>query len=191
MSEHAPSSPVVEAPEGRYALRALNAADAGWIVRACADPEIQRWTRVPEAYSEADAHEFISTLAGSLEVWAVVDAVAGDGLGTVAVHRIVGGEAQLGYWIAPWARRKGAATWATLAVCERLSDLVGVVQASLDIADTNAASRRVACRAGFRAGFRAGPTPAGLTVTDGCGMSPATRFIRSLPKIEHTSKATA
>jgi len=175
MSQPEPIVSAAPPPSLGLGLRALSEADAGWIVRACSDPEIQRWTRVPPAYSEADAHEFIRDLSGSVEVWAIVDSATGEGLGTVAIHRIIDDEAALGYWVAPWARRRGVATWATLAVCQR-SRAAGALWASLDIADANVASRGVA----GRAGFLAGATPPGLMVPDGPAMSPATRFTTAL-----------
>lgn len=163
------------------ALRPPDHTDVDWITEACQDPDIQRWTRVPVPYGRGDAETFIDTGAGSLQTWAVmeVDPETGSpqhevrGLAMASIHRIEHGDAVLGYWVAPWARRRGVATWATLEMVRRAAGIDGVVSASLDIANDNPASLGVA-RA---AGFTPGQTPDGLTVPDGVGESPATRFV--------------
>ena len=161
-----------------FTLRPPTETDVDWIVDACADPDIQRWTVVPSPYGIDDARVFVASAGGSLCVRAVVDAVTDEGLGMVAVHRIDDDarDAALGYWVAPWARRRGVATWATLAIAEVAVVHWRVATVSLDIADTNEASRGVA----RRAGFLPGPTPAGLRVPDGEGESPATRWVLSV-----------
>lgn len=161
-----------------WALRAPTERDVTWITEACADPDIQRWTEVPTPYDVEDARLFVATGAGSLLVRAVVTADTDEGLGMVAVHRIEddGGhtDAALGYWVAPWARRRGVATWATLAIAAEAVARWGVTRVSLDIAVANEASTAVARRAGFSAGV----TPVGLCVADGDGRSPAVRWVR-------------
>jgi len=174
---------VGERPGGRvWALRPPTEADVGWIVEACADPDIQRWTRVPVPYGIDDARVFVASGAGSLVVRAVVEVdpstgVAADrGLGMVAIHRVEDGDAALGYWVAPWARRQGVATWATLTVADEAVVRWAVTSVSLDIADANLASQAVA----RRAGFTPGSTPDGLCVPDGEGDAPATRWVRAV-----------
>ena len=173
----------MERPSGRvWALRPPTEADVGWIAEACADPDIQRWTRVPVPYGIDDARVFVASGAGSLVVRAVVDAApstggaAARGLGMVGIHRVEDGDAALGYWVAPWARRRGVATWATLAIADEAVVRWGVTSVSLDIADANPASRAVA----RRAGFTPGSTPDGLRVPDGDTESPATRWVRAV-----------
>ena len=164
-----------------FALRPPTEADVGWIADACVDPDIQRWTTVPSPYGIDDARVFVASGGGSLLVRAVVEVdpstgeEASRGVGMVAVHRIDEevGDAALGYWVAPWARRRGVAAWATLAIAVEAVERWGVRQVSLDIADTNAASRGVA----RRAGFSRGNTPPGLCVPDGDGETPATRWV--------------
>lgn len=160
---------------GSFALRPPTEDDVDWIAAACVDPDIQRWTVVPSPYGIDDARVFVASGGGSLLVRAVVDAVTDEGLGMVAVHHIddAVNDAALGYWVAPWARRRGVATWATLAIAAEAVARWGVGSVSLDIADANEASRGVA----RRAGFTPGPAPAGLCVADGEGESPATRWV--------------
>lgn len=171
------SGPLVQAPVP-LALRPTTESDVAWIVEACSDPVIQRWTRVPTPYGIDDARVFVASGGGSLLVRAVVDAVTDEGLGMVAVHDVdeEAGDAALGYWVAPWARRRGVATWATLAIAAEAVAHWGVRQVSLDIAEGNPASQGVA----RRAGFTPGPTPDGLCVPDGEGESPATRWVRTV-----------
>jgi RimJ/RimL family protein N-acetyltransferase len=155
-------------------LRHPDISDADWITEACQDPEIQRWTIVPVPYRRIDAEIFIASWAGSLLVYAVVDTDTSNGLAMASIHRIIDGDAQIGYWVAPWARRRGVATWATRELVNMAAAIDGVVSASLDISIHNTASQGVA----QRAGFVPGPTPDGLTVPDGDGESAATRFVR-------------
>lgn len=157
-------------------LRPPNPDDAGWITKACQDPAIQRWTRVPVPYQRSDAEAFVRHWAGSEAVWAAVDAATAEGFAMVAIHAVTDGDAALGYWVAPWARRRGVATWATCRVVDHLTAQADVVSASLDVAIANPASAGVA----RRAGFSAGPTPAGLVVPDGDGTSPAVRYHRAV-----------
>jgi RimJ/RimL family protein N-acetyltransferase len=169
-------------------MRPPDRTDVDWITEACQDPDIQRWTRVPIPYGRGDAETFIETWAGSLQTWAVIEvdpdaspasglargrgSGLARGLAMASIHRIEHGDAALGYWVAPWARRRGVATWATREMVTRAAGIDGVVSASLDIANDNPASQGVARAAGFVPGV----TPPGLTVPDGPGQSPATRF---------------
>lgn len=171
------------------ALRPPDHTDVDWVTEACQDPDIQRWTRVPVPYTRSDAETFIETGAGSLQTWAVmeVDPDAGPGphevrgLAMASIHRIELGDAALGYWVAPWARRRGVATWATLEMVRRAAAIDGVVSASLDISNDNPASQGVA----IASGFAARDTPPGLTVPDGVGESPAIRFVIHIDNAEH------
>lgn len=167
-------------PHLRLALRPCTDADVGWITEACADPDIQRWIEVPTPYDVDDARVFVASGAGSLLVCAVVDAGTDEGLGMVAVHEVTDVDGQLdaalGYWVAPWARRRGVAVWATLAVAELAVTEWGVTRVSLDIATANEASTAVARRAGFVPGV----TPEGLRVADGDTPSAALRWVREV-----------
>ncbi len=59
------------------------------------------------------------------------------------------GEAEAGYWVAPWARRCGVATWAVGQLVERARAMPEVRSVALVIAAGNVASRRTAEAAGF------------------------------------------
>ncbi len=131
-------------------LRPLADSDAQPIAKACVDPEIARWTQVPVPYSLADAREFIRSRAGEDHVWVMdVDGLAGViGLrNTMAT--MPGPKTEVGYWVAPWARGRGVATAALIAVrdeCQR----AGYQRIDWEALSGNEASVRVAARAGFR-----------------------------------------
>ena len=154
-------------------LRPPTGDDVVWITDACADADIQRFTRVPAPYERRDAEVFVASAGGSLVVWAVVDALSDAGVGMVAIHDVVDGVADAGYWVAPWARRRGVATWALRALVVEAATEWGATRVVLDIATVNVASEGVA-RA---AGFVAIATPEDLSAPDGESDVPATRWV--------------
>ncbi len=151
--------PVPDRPlaDGTLVLRLPREADAPAIAAACSDPEIARWIPVPVPYRLEDARAFVAFTA---EGWAggreptFVIAGAADGalLGTLAFHRRLDepGKAAIGYWLAPGARGRGAATRAVLlAVRWAFGIEPTLVRMELLTLVGNEASGRVALRAGF------------------------------------------
>ncbi|MFM9136540.1 MAG: GNAT family N-acetyltransferase [Actinomycetota bacterium] len=132
-----------------FEFRAPTIDDVDWITRACQDPDILRFTEVPRPYTAEHARAFVADLAGELKVWTIRDVDTNEGLGVVGVHHVRERVASIGYWVAPWGRRRGAAVDAVLHACKELAtwDDVDVVAAT--IASTNLASQSVARRAGF------------------------------------------
>lgn len=133
-------------------LREPRADDIDWITLACQDPEIQRWTRVPVPYLRDHAEHFVVVGTGALRSWVVGSSNHDDqrGLGTLAIHHLDGdGAAEVGYWVSPWARRQGVATWALAEVRQHVAAIPGTTAITLTIAVGNTASRRTAERAGF------------------------------------------
>ena len=132
-----------------HRLRVLNPSDAEWITRACQDEEVQRWTKVPKPYMREHADSFIKNKNGDLAAWAIVDSRTQEPVGVCSIHNITNGVASVGYWVAPWGRKSGAASTA-LRIMPTLARRIGnahTLQAT--IAETNAASQRTAARAGF------------------------------------------
>jgi RimJ/RimL family protein N-acetyltransferase len=132
-----------------HRLRGLDPSDAEWITRACQDEEVQRWTKVPKPYLREHADSFIQDKNGDLAAWAIVDSRSQEPVGVIGIHHINDGVASIGYWVAPWGRKSGAASTA-LRIMPTLARRIGnahTLQAT--IAETNAASRRTAERAGF------------------------------------------
>ena len=132
-----------------HRLRSLEASDTEWITRACQDEEVQRWTKVPSPYTRQHAESFIADNNGDLAAWAIIDARSQEPVGVCGIHHITNGVASVGYWVAPWGRKSGAASTA-LQILRTLAKRIGnahTLQAT--IAETNTASRRTAERAGF------------------------------------------
>ncbi len=141
---------------GDLTLRPWEAADAPDVLAACQDPEIQRWTTVPTPYLPEHAEGFVGgvTAAGWLRrTSANFAVVTPDGRlaaanGLVRVD-LVNRAAEIGYWVAPWARRRGVATTSTVAIAIWAFGL-GFARVELRAAAPNVGSRAVAIAAGFR-----------------------------------------
>jgi RimJ/RimL family protein N-acetyltransferase len=143
--------------DGTLVLRLPRDADAPAIAAACADPEIARWIPVPVPYRLEDARAFVAFTAegwssGREPTFVIADAADGALLGTLAFHRRPDepGKAAVGYWLAPGARGRGAATGAVLlAVRWAFGIEPALVRMELLTLVGNEASGRVALRAGF------------------------------------------
>jgi RimJ/RimL family protein N-acetyltransferase len=123
--------------------------DAEPIARACADPEIARWTQVPVPYHLTDAEQFIADRGGEDHVWAIEDAGLCGVIGLRNTRDTLPGPiTQVGYWVAPWARGRGLATSALIAVRDELARN-GYQRIDWEALAGNEASVRVATRAGF------------------------------------------
>lgn len=132
-----------------HRLRNLESSDAEWITRACQDEEVQRWTKVPRPYSREHAESFIKDKNGEFAAWAIIDSRSQDPVGVIGIHHVINGVGSIGYWVAPWGRKSGAASTA-LRIIPTLARRIGnahTLQAT--IAETNVASRRTAEHAGF------------------------------------------
>lgn len=140
---------------GSTLLRPWRDADAAAITFACQDPEIVRWTRIPDRYSQADARAFLlfrydGLLAGTTAPFAIVS-TADRLLGSVSLIHLdwchLRGE--VGYWLAPAARGQGHATRAVQLICAWGFTSLGIERIALHAATENLASQRVAERCGF------------------------------------------
>lgn len=133
----------------RHRLRALQPDDADWIFSACQDAEVQRWTTIPRPYSLDHAREFVADSPNVRLAMAIVDAASDLPVGVAGVNAVTDGIATVGYWVAPWGRRRGAATEALHVLSTIAARIDGVHTVRALIAGTNAASQAVAGRAGF------------------------------------------
>jgi RimJ/RimL family protein N-acetyltransferase len=152
------AGPVPVLSDGLVVLGPWSDGDLEWLATSCQDPEIERWTLVPSPYSIEDARCFVEVIA--LEAWAsgtglhlaIADLATGERLGAIGldVHDEQSSVARLGYWLAPEARGRGAASCAL----ELLSDWGfaerGLYRLELEILDGNEASSRVARRCGYQ-----------------------------------------
>jgi RimJ/RimL family protein N-acetyltransferase len=138
----------------RLVLRPYRPEDEDAVLRACQDPEIQRWiSALPVPYTAAVAREWVRDIAPAdrkerRAMPAVVE--AGGGLvGSCGVHFVPGRLGpEIGYWIAPWARGHGYAAEAARALTEWAIGL-GAPRVHLYADVRNAASQAAARRAGF------------------------------------------
>jgi len=150
-----PGEPLIDASTG---LRPWRDSDVPSLVDACRDPEIPRWTRVPCNYGDTDARAFLLSrhdliAAGALAPFAIVAAAPPYDrlLGSIALmeidwhHR----RAEVGYWLAPWARGQGHATRAVRLICGWGFAALSLERVALLAATGNLASQRVAERSGF------------------------------------------
>jgi [ribosomal protein S5]-alanine N-acetyltransferase len=142
--------------DGAVALRPWEPGDLEAMVTICRDPDVARYTRVPDPYSKADARAWMDAQPARLAegdgvALAIVEgggaAVGSVGLRVDPSDRDI---AEAGYMVAPAARGRGVATTALRLVSRwGLRDLdLARVQLSTHV--DNAASQRVAERAGFR-----------------------------------------
>jgi RimJ/RimL family protein N-acetyltransferase len=141
--------------DGDILLRPWERGDVPAVTAACRDPEIPRWTVVPRRYTEENAREFIGGLDDDLAAGRQLAlAAVGPGgrlLGAVGISSFVWPDlnCEIGYWTAREARGRGVAS-AGLRLLSRwaLTDL-GLERVELFAHPENAASQRVAERAGF------------------------------------------
>jgi RimJ/RimL family protein N-acetyltransferase len=149
-----PGEPLIDGPT---ALRPWREADIPALVAACQDPEIARWTRVPSPYGETDARLFMldredGLLKGTAAPFAIVSADDDTKLiGSVGLMRFAWNHrrAEVGYFVAREARGAGHATRAVTLSCHWGLAQLGLERIDLLTATGNAASQRVAERAGF------------------------------------------
>jgi RimJ/RimL family protein N-acetyltransferase len=138
-------------------LRLPDADDIPWITAACSDRELSRYVPgIPYPYSESDARAFIGFVGrgwaeGTNAAFVIADAATGHGRGTIGLHLYPADAelAEVGYWLRREARGQGAATTAVRLVSGWAFAELGIRRLNLVTAPENAASQRVAERAGF------------------------------------------
>ena len=142
--------------DGVVTLRAWRRDDVPWLVEACQDPEIPRWTAVPSPYGEADARAFVAAqedrrAAGEAAPFAIASTGDGELLGSIDVtmHDWRSGRAEVGYWVAAPARRRGAALRAVALAARWGFETLRLARLELLAEPENGASQQLAERAGF------------------------------------------
>jgi RimJ/RimL family protein N-acetyltransferase len=153
----------------RLLLRPFRPADVEAVFRASQDPETQRWIgAMPSPYTREDARRFVEDVAPKERAdrlgLSVVMEADGDLVGTGGIY-LRGGRLgpEVGYTVAPWARRRGFAAETAHALAEWGLGL-GAPRVHLYADVGNTASQAVAERAGFR---REGVVRACLEYQDG------------------------
>jgi RimJ/RimL family protein N-acetyltransferase len=143
--------------DGVVTLRPWALHDVPAIALACNEPEIARWIhQIPSPYSEQDAREYMeSTQAawrdGFGAFFAIVDTTSGEPVGSIAMHVLDHsfGNVEVGYWAAGPSRGRGLTTRALRLISRWAIDDVGAERVQLRADVLNAASLRVAEKAGF------------------------------------------
>ncbi|MBA3349213.1 MAG: GNAT family N-acetyltransferase [Actinobacteria bacterium] len=136
-------------------LRGWRASDAPAIAAACSDPEIQRWLPMPSPYTQDHALEYVAAMdeevaTGKGFALAIVDPSSDRPVGSIGCRMArETGIADVGYWVAPGARGKGVATSALCALSAWVFENLHPVRLELLANTSNAASQRVAAKAGF------------------------------------------
>lgn len=152
--------PKIEQPltDGQIILRPWTMEDVEVMTRACQDPEIQRWTRVPENYTAADARLFIGDTErrrqeGESLSLAAADSKSQQILGSVALVSISWQDkrAEIGYWVAPQGRQQGVAVRAVRLLSRWVFENLDLERLGIIVAVGNTPSARVAMNAGFKA----------------------------------------
>jgi RimJ/RimL family protein N-acetyltransferase len=141
--------------DGHIALRPWRDEDVDAVVAACQDPVIQRFVPVPVPYTPEVGRGFVEAshrgwAQGSEGRFAIADANDDSVLGALGLHPVRYRRWDVGYWIAPWARRRGVATAAVRMVCEWAMREHDLVRIGLFTDVDNEASQRTALAAGFR-----------------------------------------
>ncbi len=144
-----------ELTAGDLSLRPLTQSDADDVTEACQDAETLRWLPIPRPYTRANAEWFIGTFApahresGAGIVLAIQS--AGRLAGVIDLKHVdwAAKVAEVGYWVAPWARGRGVASNATRALARWAICDQGFERVELFAATGNTASQRAAEKAGF------------------------------------------
>ena len=148
---------LLELTDGVVLLTPPGEADVEAITRACQDREIAQWVPVPQPYGPDDARAFLANVArpgwvsGAELTWGV-RGTDGALSGMIGLHRIEQGTAEIGFWLAPWARHRGVMSRSVALVVDHALDPEGLdlVRVTWRAVVGNWPSRRVAWRAGFR-----------------------------------------
>ena len=139
---------------GGFTLRPWHPDDLEALVEALQDPEIPRWTRVPQPYGKGDGREFLEASARkwddrSAAGFAIAAVPDGGLLGSVGVRLHEPGAATVGYWMAREARGRGIASEALRLVSRWALDVLPIERLELTTEPENVSSQRVAEKAGF------------------------------------------
>jgi RimJ/RimL family protein N-acetyltransferase len=138
-------------------LRPWREADVPGMVLAFSDPEMQRFSWRTAPYTEADARDSLAEqeearLRGEGLNFALVEPHDQDVVfGSVSLQevRLDQGSAAVGYWLAPEARGRGAATHAVRLLTRWAFAELGLARLELTCGPDNEASQHVAERCGF------------------------------------------
>ena len=137
-------------------LREWHRADIPALLAAIDDPEIRRLLpHIPNPYTTADAEEYIAgtrvdlTAGKTLPTVIEVDGTLAGSIDLRLLDGFDGLTAEIGYWVAAFARGRGVASAAARVLSDYGFDQLGLQRIELNVALNNPASGRVAENAGF------------------------------------------
>lgn len=149
--------PIGGIEDGVVRIRLLSDADLPGLIAACRDPEIPRWTRVPEDYDVAAARTFAETselgLAEGRGLSLLIAGADEDGLlGSIAIVAVEPEErrCELGYWLARDARGQGTMTRSVRLLCRWIFAELEIERIAINVEPDNVRSRAVPERCGFQ-----------------------------------------
>ena len=152
----------VELTTARLRLRRPVESDIETITAICQEPEIVAFTTVPSPYRREHAEAFVTETVprgwadGTECTWAITraDDAASELLGVISIHDIVEGAGSLGYWLGASSRGQGIMTEAVGRVVDvgfaQPPEGLGLRRLQWQAVPSNAASARIAQKAGFR-----------------------------------------
>lgn len=147
----------VELTVGGLLLRPPDERDAGDALAMLLDPETVVWNPAPAVVDVQSAQAWCKGLGdwtgGDHATFSVLDADDERLLGTVSLHKVDQEQstAEIGYRVGPWARGRGVGTAALRVVTAWAFVRLELHRVQLYHAVPNAASCRVATKAGFAA----------------------------------------
>ncbi len=148
--------PAAGITDGVVWLRLPADEDVPRIVEACRDPEVSRYTTVPNPYQPSHTVEWmqrgLAGLAAGTDLHTVIAEARGDDVfGTISLHEInrYAGRCVAGYLIGPWARGRGIATRSLRLLCRFAFDDLRLERVEVTIEPENAASCATAESVGF------------------------------------------
>lgn len=155
MSEREPFAfPIGGIDDGVVRLRMHADGDLDRVAAASLDPEVLRWTRVPEDNSAVAMREWLGEWRGlGEELHLIVVSADGDELiGAIGLLRYEPEErrCEIGYWLAASARGRGYAARAVRLLGDWAYADLGVERIGIAAEPENEASIAVAQRCGYR-----------------------------------------
>jgi RimJ/RimL family protein N-acetyltransferase len=150
-------SPPLEISGAGVRLRAYRPDDAEAVATGYDDELSRRFlTPLPEPFTLAHAERYLAegvaaVFADGGVVYAIADPRTDELLGGIGFDKVVAsrGQAEIGYWVGPWARRRGVATSAVRVLSEHALS-AGLERLELLTHWTNPVSQRVALAAGYQ-----------------------------------------
>ena len=138
-----------------FIMRRWRRDDIDAAVEACQDPDTQAFVPIPRPYRREDGEQFVEQAMRGADdgrglPFAVADPRSDRLLGSMTLHATNEYLWHLGYWTAPWARRRGITTRAARAASVwAFQDYPELVRISLFTLIPNIGSQRVAEGAGY------------------------------------------